>query len=105
MKTTRWVIVAVLLVASTANAFVIGGSNLGFSGYPDHSCDKPTPPHTPLYRDELSVTMYNTDVERYNRDLETYIDCIKTYLENARNDIQRIEEKYDETVRRAKEKY
>ena len=48
--------------------------------------------------------MYNMDVERYNSDLETYIDCIKTYLENARNDIQRIEEKSDETVRRAKEK-
>ncbi len=85
----------VILISNSAYAIVFGGSNLGFLGYPEMTCRKPT---KPIYRDEFSVNTYNSDAERY-------IKCVNEYLENSRNDINRIKEKMQESIDAAKSNY
>lgn len=64
-------------------AMVIGGSNLGFSGYPEPSCRKPIKPYQ--FVDDYEVSSYNMEVDRY-------ISCVREYVDNANNDIDRIRE-------------
>jgi hypothetical protein len=98
--------IMLLLLASLAGsvfAYVIGGTNLSFLGYPDHSCRKPNKPIKPYSFDNRSeVDTYNGQVDSYNFELQRYITCVKEYLENAGNDIKRIEEKMDGAVAEAK---
>ncbi|AGH97815.1 hypothetical protein A11S_995 [Micavibrio aeruginosavorus EPB] len=82
-----------LVWAENSYAYVIGGSNLGFSGYPEADCVVPYKPYE--FLDEY-------EVERYNRNLEEYVTCIKEYLENADNDIRRIQEAAEAAIREAK---
>lgn len=89
MRHTRIVLLALLGVCGTASAYVIGGSNLGFSGYPDPTCYKPSRPY------DLSNEYA---VDSYNRGIREYRECLETYLDNAQNDINRIKEKMRETV-------
>jgi hypothetical protein len=81
-------------------AVVFGGSNLGLSIYPSHSCIKPSPrpekPNEFYSQDELND--YNTRVEKWNIDVERYSVCIDKYLQNTDNDIDRIMEKKKEAV-------
>jgi hypothetical protein len=95
----------VLVLLSPAHALVIGGTNLSFSGYPDNSCIKPIPPEKPYSRDSYAIDYYNSQVDLYNSALNEYMDCIRVYLENAKNDIARIKEKYNEAIESAKRKY
>lgn len=74
-------------------AIVFGGSNFGYGGYPDHSCNKPTKPIEPAFLDDhWEVDRYNWEVETYNNKLILYLNCIDEYVENANNDIKRIRE-------------
>jgi len=96
-----------LILSADAGAYVFGGSNLGIMGYPDPTCmkpyDKPTKPFD--LTDHFAVDQYNADVERYNEELDRYIRCIKEYLANADSDRQRISEKEDEVIAKAKSPY
>jgi hypothetical protein len=90
-----------LLGAGNASAFVIGGTNLGFSGYPDNTCSKPIKPIYSGY----DPTGYNIEVDTYNTQYRLYISCINEYLDNAKNDIERIKDKYKEAVDNANRRY
>ena len=88
-----------LLLASISHSIVFGGTNFGFSGYPSHSCYKPSPPYKPYsMNSQWEIDSYNREVESYNADLEIYIDCINEYVENAQNDIKRIQEAASDAI-------
>lgn len=90
-------------LSSSTSAIVIGGSNLGISGYPEHTCRKPTKPYKPYkFSSQWEVDSYNSEVDSYNINHRRYIGCVKEYLENAENDLKRIEEKMEETAAEAK---
>jgi hypothetical protein len=97
MIALRRIITAVslsLLLPSIALAVVFGGSNLGFMGYPSHTCSPPySKPIKPYqFTSQWEIDQYNSEVESYNYELETYMSCIDEYVENAKNDIQRVKE-------------
>ena len=79
------------MYSTMSNASVFGGSNLGFSGYPEFSDSEPSPPYN---RDEYSMGAYKRDVERY-------IQNAKDYTENANNDMKRIREAQDDALEKA----
>lgn len=90
-KLSLSLIVFLLALPSVASATVFGGSNLGFSGYPEFSDSEPTPPYD---RNEYSMQAYKSDVERY-------IQNAKDYTENANNDMKRIREAQDDVIQNA----
>ncbi len=76
-------------------AVVSGGSNLGLSGYPEHSCGlKPMEPVAETYmRDpEWETEINDMQMDGYDALLSMYVDCINEYVNNANNDIKRIRE-------------
>lgn len=89
MKKYVIVISCIIIISTTfCFAFVFGGSNLGFSGYPEFSKSKPI---KPIYYDKFQHENYISEIQRYERDL-------KEYLENAKNDVQRIQESMQTAV-------
>ncbi|BDG86582.1 hypothetical protein [Citrobacter koseri] len=81
----------ILTYSTVVNATVFGGSNLGFSGYPEFSDSEPTPPYN---RDEYSMGAYK-------RDVEMFIQNAKDYTENADNDVKRIREAQEDAIQKA----
>mgnify|MGYP007088018268 CR=1 FL=1 len=77
-----------LLLSSNLAAAYYGASNLGYSGYPSHSCREPT---QPLSDDSYLWQSFIGEVEIYER-------CINDYVEAAKNDQKRIVEKANEAV-------
>lgn len=65
-----------------AHAVVFGGSNLGFSGYPEPSISEPLPPYNNS----------QASMDNYRMQVESYVSGVKEYSENAGNDIKRIQE-------------
>ncbi len=103
MKSCTFLFFLLLSLSGSAFAIVIGGTNLGFSGYPDHSCRKPNKPFKPYsFNSRWEVDSYNSQVDSYNYEHQRYIACVKEYLENADNDIKRIQEKMEEAIAEAK---
>ena len=96
----RTLAVAFLAFAQSSSfGYVIGGSNLGFLGYEEHSCTKPTPPYKPFSLDnQWEIERYNLGVDSYNMELEIFYDCITEYIENAENDIKRIKEAINQAI-------
>lgn len=80
-----------LLVAlpSVGVCYVYGGTNFGFSGYPDHNCSEPYKPFT-----------FSSDFQRqrFILEVEAYKSCISEYVENSTNDIKRIQEKASQSI-------
>ena len=72
MKKNLFIFV-ILACSIPAVAYVYGGTNFGYSGYPDPNC-----------------YLFDTS-DSYQRD--AYVRCINEYVENASNDIKRIKEK------------
>ena len=86
-------------IATSAMAYVIGGSNLGYSGYPEHKCFKPSKPIKPFdVNDQMQVDFYKRQVLTYNLQLSSYAECIKDYVNNAKLDMQRIQEAAKQAV-------
>lgn len=83
---------ALMLTSATAGASVFGGSNLGFSGYPEPDCRKPYEPYSDSRMDR---EICRDEVERYFR-------CVNEYLENANNDVERIRQAQEEAIAEAK---
>lgn len=52
------------------------------------------------FSSQSQVDQYNFEVANYNRKLATFSDCIDTYLKGAKLDIQRIQEKAEEAIRK-----
>lgn len=90
----KLILIFLLAIASFhSSAVVFGGTNFSFSGYPSHSCYKPTKPYEPYSFDsQWEVDNYNSEVESYNYQFDQYIDCINEYVDDANNDIDRIRE-------------
>jgi hypothetical protein len=89
--------------AIPAMALVFGGSNLGFSGYPEHSCHKPIKPSQPFtFQSQWEVDIYNSSVDTYNSKISIYINCIQGYIDNAKNDIGRIKAKINDAISEAR---
>ena len=82
---------SILAYSTVASATVFGGSNMGFSGYPEFSDSAPTPPYD---GNEYSMQTYKNDVERY-------IQNAKQYTENAGNYMKRIQEAQDDAIQKA----
>ena len=88
MRTLCIFLLIQIFACGTANAIVFGPTNFDLFGYPDPKCSEPVVPYV---RDEYSVTMFNLE-------FETYKQCIKAYLDGAKNDRERILEKYNEII-------
>ncbi len=102
MKRQCIILLLVVLFPLSAYAFVYGGTNLGFTGYPSHDCIKPDKPYKPYsFNSQWEIDSYNSEVETYNSNLRVYSDCIDEYLENANNDIERIKQKAKEAINEA----
>lgn len=83
----------------SVGAYIYGGGNLGYSGYPSHDCDKPIKPSKPYsFSSQWEIDSYNSEVESYNSQLQDYISCVEEYTDNANNDIKRIQEKAQEAI-------
>lgn len=92
-------IVAVMLAPCFASAYVIGGTNFDFRGYPEPNCIKPIRPNKPYsFNSQWEVDSYNRQVESFNMQYDMYVDCVKTYLDNASKDIDRIKEKMKSAI-------
>ena len=106
MKTliSRKYLVALLvmsaMIPTIVFGLVLGPSNLGMFGYPQHNCSPPySKPYKPYSFDsQWEVDNYNAEVEAYNYEIGIYFDCINEYLEAANNDIKRISERMDEAI-------
>ena len=81
----------ILAYSTVASATVFGGSNLGFSGYPEFSDSETAPPYDGI---EYSMQAYKSEVERY-------IQNAKDYTEHAGNDMKRIQESQDDAIQKA----
>ncbi|MEI7245243.1 hypothetical protein [Pectobacterium carotovorum] len=81
-------LVSISSIAFTSNAYVYGGSNLNFSGYPDFS---ELTPSAPYGNDQYMWNNYKFEVENYVRKA-------KEYVENGDNDIKRIKEAQQKTI-------
>jgi len=73
---------------STANAFVFGPTNLGFRGYPAHSCYQPSVPYS---NSRSSLMTFKSELDIYKR-------CIEEYTEGADKDMERVLQKRNEAV-------
>jgi hypothetical protein len=101
MNPKFYILVVALMLATPCHAIVLGGSNLDIFGYPKHKCSKTylTKPIKPYRADRWEIDFYNSEVDRYNNEIREYYSCLKEYLDNAKNDIERIEEAYNEIVK------
>jgi len=73
-------------------AFVIGGSNLSLSSYPEFDKWKPSKPYS-------GSDPYAWD--RYYDEVKEYVNEAQEYIDNANNDIRRIQEAIQEAVDKA----
>ncbi|EAM8673226.1 hypothetical protein BL252_06620 [Salmonella enterica] len=80
-----------LLQPLTSWAVVIGGSNLGFSGYPEFNEISPSPP---LTDDRYAWDSYQTEVNNY-------VAKAKQYVNDADSDIQRVQESQQDVINKA----
>lgn len=92
-------IAATMLAPCIASAYVYGGTNLDFRGYPESNCMKPMRPVKPYaFNSQWEVDSYNGQVRNFNMQYDMYVDCVKTYLDNASKDIDRIKEKMKSAI-------
>jgi hypothetical protein len=84
----------------TLSILVYAGSNLGWSGYPDHSCSEPfyisTKPSS--FTSQSEVDNWNNQVRDYNSQMNAFRTCINRYIKNGTSDIQEIREKQEDAI-------
>ena len=80
-----------LLLPLTSYAYVYGGSNLGYSGYPEFSGYEPSPPFSD---DQFAM-------DNYKREVEDYVTKAKQYVEDADSDAKRVREAQQEAIGKA----
>ncbi|CAM3641954.1 hypothetical protein KLVA111870_12915 [Klebsiella variicola] len=87
----NFIILFCLALPFSASAVVIGGSNLGFGGYPEFNEIEPTLP----YSDDQYAW------ENYRRQVADYTEKAKQYLEDSSSDMKRIQESQQEAIDKA----
>ncbi|MDW4578491.1 hypothetical protein [Atlantibacter hermannii] len=87
----KFIIILILIIPGISHAAVYGGTNLGYSGYPEFDEREPSPPVTD---DQYAWEAYRQEVDRYTEQA-------KEYLENSSNDIKRIQEAQEEAIEKA----
>lgn len=86
-----------LFCASLLFAYVYGGTNLGFGGYPSFS---DYPPSAPIsYNNEVSEYEFNS----YRDKVKNYVSSAQEYVDNGNNDIKRISEAQQDAIDKANE--
>ena len=90
-KTMMFIGFVILCACCTGAGYIFGGSNLGYSGYPEFS--KSTP-YQPFDREKYGASTYQNDVESYVR-------SVKEYVQNAENDKARINNAIEEAIQKA----
>lgn len=90
-------LLVLLFCASLLLAYVLGGSNLSYSGYPKFSNYPPSEPY--VFNEKVS----NYEFDSYRNEVMRYVDAAEKYIENGNNDIKRISECQDEAIRKANE--
>lgn len=87
----KFTLLVLLFVPLASSAIVMGGSNLGFGGYPEFTEIAPTPP----YSDDQYAW------ENYRRQVDDYTEKAKQYLEDSNSDMERIKEAQQDAIRKA----
>ena len=87
----KFALFALLSLPFSASAIVMGGSNLGFSGYPEFSEIAPTPPYSD---DQYAWDSYRCEVAEY-------AEKAKQYLEDSNSDMKRIQEAQQDAIQKA----
>lgn len=87
----NYIVLFYLALPFSASAIVMGGSNLGFGGYPAFSEMEPSPPYTD---DQYAW-------ENYRSQVADYTEKAKQYLEDSNSDMKRIQESQQETIDKA----
>ncbi|MDY4314105.1 hypothetical protein SOW02_04025 [Pectobacterium actinidiae] len=85
------ILISISSIAFTSNAYVYGGSNFNYSGYPNFS---DFPPSAPYGNEQY---MWNN----YKLEVENYVGKVKEYVENGDNDIKRIKESQQKAINHA----
>ncbi|HAT2607140.1 TPA: hypothetical protein I8235_000049 [Kluyvera intermedia] len=80
-----------ILAPFASSAIVLGGTNLGYMGYPEFSEVAPSRPYSD---DQYSM-------EEYRRQVANYTAKAKEYLENSNADIKRIQEAQEDAINKA----
>lgn len=98
MRSVLIIVLGILLSCASAEALILGGTNLGIFGYPSHDCGmKPPKPFRPFsFSSQWEIDSYNMEVDSYNLAMNRFVSCLREYIDNSKNDIKRIEEKIDE---------
>lgn len=86
-------LILVSVCAGVLFAYVYGGTNLGFGGYPEFSAYAPSAP----YGYEVSEYEFNS----YRDKVERFVNQIEEYIENGNNDIRRISEAQEAAIDKA----
>ncbi|MFO3857886.1 hypothetical protein [Klebsiella michiganensis] len=89
----NFALIVLLSWSFSVSAIVIGGTNLGFSGYPQFSEIAPAPP----YSDDQYAW------ESYRREVADYAEKAKWYLEDSNSDMKRIQEAQHDAIQKANE--
>ncbi|WP_395490890.1 hypothetical protein ACG1VR_10545 [Cedecea davisae] len=84
-------LISALLLPISSYAAVYGGSNLGYSGYPEFSEIEPSQPY--------SSDQYAMD--SYKREVENYVAKAKQYVEDADSDAKRVRKAQQEAIDKA----
>ena len=93
------IISTTLLISTNSSSAVYGGSNLGWSGYPDHSCSEPFYMSAkPSFTTQDEVDDWNYQVRDYNSQMEGFRTCINEYIEDGNNDMKRIKEGQEDAI-------
>lgn len=85
------ILLLIFVVPFSSHAVVFGGSNLGFSGYPEFTDSPPSPPFSD---DQFAWDSYKNEVQ-------DYMNRAKQYVDDSDSDIKRIEEAKDDAIRKA----
>ncbi|MFS7308015.1 hypothetical protein [Rahnella inusitata] len=85
------ILLILLVVPLSSHAVVFGGSNLGFSGYPEFTDPPPSPPFSD---DQFAWDSYKNEVQ-------DYMNRAKQYVDDSDSDIKRIEDAKDDAIRKA----
>jgi len=87
----KFALLVLLSMPFASSAVVMGGSNLGFGGYPEFTEIAPTPPY--------SDDQYAWD--NYRRQVADYTERAKQYIDDSNSDMKRIQEAQQDAINKA----
>lgn len=99
MKKKILIILGIVLFSTSSFIFgyVFGGTNFGFSGYPEFSRSSPSNRYS--YSSSIKEYEYNI----YRDEVKSYVDATNTYIENCKYDVDRIIEAQEQARNKAEQ--